>query len=98
MTFCSRHRLPAEEPLSSITLRTCLLLVTLQYPLLELCVSENLVACLQGLIDSSHRATSWVRAIASAAREVDGPTGWVDVLQLSAVMLCLFKAETVAMT
>lgn len=56
------------------------------------------MACLQGLIDSSHRATSWVRAIASAAREVDGPTGWVDVLQLSAVMLCLFKAETVAMT
>lgn len=38
VTFCSRKQPTAEALLLNITLRTCLLLVTLQYPLLELCV------------------------------------------------------------
>lgn len=38
VTFRSREQPPAEELLLNITLRTCLLLVTLQYPLLELCI------------------------------------------------------------
>lgn len=79
VTFCSGKRLPTEELLVNITLRTCLLLVTLQYPLLEWCVSENSVTCLQGLIDNSRHSTSWVRFIPSAVpgEAVAVRGGWI---------------------
>lgn len=79
VTSCSRKQLLTEELLLNITPRTCLLLVTLQYPLLELCVSENLVTCLQGLIDNSCHTTSWVRVIPSTAPEksVAVCSGWI---------------------
>lgn len=85
VTFHSRKQLRAEELLLNITLRTRLFLVTLQYPLLELCVLRI-------------RALGYGASLTALAGALGARAMGADILQLSSVTPCLFKADTVAVT